>query len=279
MSIFLRLVREPLVHFMLVGAVIFGLYQLINPSVDASAATETITVSEATRSQLESQFTKVWNRSPTPDEMEGLLSSYIREEVLVREALKLSLDRNDPVVRQRLAQKMEFLLQSMASAKPPSEEELRSYFEQNADAYRSVSRFGIDQVFLEETASQAEIDVLLGSLRDGADHTLLGQRSLLPTNLPPSSARSIDAMFGTGFSDQLSEIEPGEWAGPISSGFGQHLVRVTDARPSQVPELESIRDRVEADMRRDNVDASIEEQFRVLSEGFEIRRDDEGSDP
>ena len=211
------LFRQPLVHFLLIGAAIFGLFAALDDSPSAPSLQEIVVTTEKAE-QLAAQFQSVWRRPPTGQELNSLVDDFIREEVLVREATALSLDLNDAVIRRRLRQKMEFLTDSAAGALKPADDELRSYFDANSGRYSSGTRVAFDQVFVGDAPGAEEIEQVRIALKTEADHTLIGARTLLPPSLPMAPRSSVDGTFGRGFFDQLTEVETGVWSGPVRSG-------------------------------------------------------------
>ena len=141
-----RWLKEPLVHFLLIGALIFGAYSLTNeegPSRDGNR----IVVSAGDIERLSANWSKKWNRSPTEAELNGLIESYIKEEVYYREALALGLDQDDTVLRRRLMQKMEFLSNDLADLNSPDETTLNDYLIEHKDKYELPARISFTHVF------------------------------------------------------------------------------------------------------------------------------------
>ena len=268
-----RLAREPLVHFMLIGAAVFAFYALVSWPATTPADDE-IVVTPGDALQLADRFAAIWLRPPSPDELDSLIDEDIREEVLVREALNLSMDRDDPVIRQRLVQKMTFLMESAAGAMVPAEAELQAYYETHAADYARGTRLAFEQVFLGEAPSAAEVAEALAVLREGVPPATVERGSLLPPAMPLAGAQPVDGTFGTGFFAALDGVDPGAWAGPVRSGYGLHLVRVTEREPGGMPAFAEIREQVEADWRRQKAAELAEAQYRRLAEAYAIRRPD-----
>ena len=268
-----ELVRQPLLHFLLIGAAIFGIFSARDESPSAPALQEIVVTTEKA-GQLAAQFRAIWRRPPTDDELSALIDDFIREEVLVREATALSLDRNDAVIRRRLRQKMEFLTDSAAAALKPSDDDLRAYFDANSKRYSSDARIGFDQVFIGDAPSGEEIEQALSALQGGADHMVIGARTLLPPSLPISPQPSIDGTFGPGFFNQLMKAEAGVWSGPVRSGYGVHFVRITERLTSRIPEFASVRDVVLRDWTEDKADEIAESHYARMLERYSVSRPD-----
>ena len=176
----MRLLREPLLHFFAVGGLIFILYA--NGGGSGEASPDVISISAAQIDQLVTQFSAVWRRPPTADELDALVDGYVREEVYYREALALGLDQNDAVVRQRMRQKIEFLTDIGAQMLDPTEDELQAYLAANDEKYRQGPRRSIEQVYLGQTPAPDDIDRALQELNSDPTRntTALSERSLLP---------------------------------------------------------------------------------------------------
>ncbi|WP_171210503.1 peptidylprolyl isomerase [Ruegeria sp. HKCCA5426] len=266
----MRVLKDPLLHFLLIGCGIFGWFFLVAPDGEVAPPAETIIVDQDDVDLLVARFTDSWKRPPTDTERQALIEALIREEVLVREARKLGLDRGDQVIRARLAQKMDFLTDAIASSVEPETDVLQAYLEQNAERFTTPRLIAFDQVFLGEAPTPADMDSALARLRAGEDWTGVGARTLLPLSLPLSAARSVNAAFGYGFSGAVNQLKLGEWEGPIQSGYGLHLVRITDTQPSKLPELEDIHDAVLLEWRRDTGEELAQAQFEDLAATYQI---------
>ena len=244
MKLLLRLLREPLLHFLMIGGLIFLLFAATDDR--DQTPTEVIVITPERIDQLAAGFNAVWTRIPTDDEIDALIEGEIREEVYYREALALGLDRDDAIVRRRLRQKMEFLLDTGAYLQEPDEGELEAYFAANEDFYRRGLRLAFEQVYLGEAPEKETIESSLDALLSDPpiDPSTFGESSLLPPQLGLSPRNAVDAVFGKGFFDLVLELSPGEWAGPIASAYGVHLVRILERLPARTPPLEEIRDTV-----------------------------------
>jgi hypothetical protein len=199
-----------------------------------------------------------------------LVDASIREEVLVREARKLGLDRGDTVIRSRLSQKMDFLTEAIATSVVPEDEELEAFLNQNPARYATPDRVAFTQIFLGEDPSEAQIEAALAALRGGQEATVSGASTLLPASMPLTATRVIDSVFGAGFSKGLIEVETGPWAGPIQSGYGIHLVQVRTFEPSRTPPLSEIHSDVLRDWRRAASEDLAEAQYDSLVKNYEI---------
>lgn len=266
-----RLVREPVFQFLVIGLALVAAHSLFPPP--EKAAKERIVVGEAVIDSLGASFEATWNRAPSEEERQGLIRDYIAEEVLYREAQKLGLDENDVVIRRRMRQKMEFLLQESLSR--PDELALRSYYEARKLHYAQSGRFAFEQVYLgEENPLEREADLrrALESLDSGSPEAIdsLARPSLLPETVPLSDAETIERLFGGGFAKELDRLPTGSWGGPVRSAYGWHLVRLERASVGRVPPLETLRDQVESDFLYEKRKKAEVDLIERLSKNYEI---------
>ncbi|MGI9430817.1 MAG: peptidyl-prolyl cis-trans isomerase [Myxococcota bacterium] len=238
-----RLLRDPLVHFLLGGALLFGLYAQVG---DAPDRRDRVIIGEAEVERLATTFARTWMRPPTRAELDGLIDDFITEEILYREALELGLDRNDLVIRRRLRQKMEFLAQDLSN--PTADDTaLQAFLAENPDRFREPERWSFRQAFFDpERDGAARAEASLAGLRADPDAAgRPGDPTLLPDTLESASVREIDGTLGEGFAARLAAAEVGEWSGPYPSSFGLHLVLVRERTPGRLPALDEIRPVVE----------------------------------
>lgn len=269
--------REPLVHFLGIGALLFGVFALVNDEASSVAANRIeITASDVER--LREVWTRQWNRPPTETELEGLINSHIREEVLYREGLALGLDQNDTIIRRRLAQKMEFLAEDLADQVEPTDEELKRYFDRNQDQYRHPTRFSFTHVYfsVDRRGDSAEHDArrLLVHLQT-TDATPLrasgqGDRFMLQYDFVRKTEQEVAKLFGRHFAERLLAVQVGSWQGPIESGYGLHLVRIHDKVEPRLPELNEVRDRIQSDLVSERRRDTNEQVYQRLKARYEI---------
>lgn len=263
----MKLLREPLLHFMLIGAFIYLLYAAFaEPVVEEPDKTIVVTAGEI--EWMQTSWQKRWNRSPTTEELDGLIKQYIKETVLYREALNMGLDKHDQVIRRRLAQKMEFLTRDLVNLTPPGEEDLQAYFKQNQEFYQEPSRFTFTQVFIdpskhgEATLKDAEKikAALIARGEDIDDVSGVGDGIMLQNYYPEIDRAEIQKLFGNDFSESLVELTPGQWHGPVPSGYGLHLVYVHSVVEPPAVVLDDVRKRVTLDWETEK-GIELNEQF------------------
>jgi hypothetical protein len=261
--------REPLVHFLLIGGALFLLFSWRSGS--PAGASGRIVVTRGKIEQLATGFARTWQRPPTQRELTGLVEDYIREEVYVREAQQMGLDRDDTIIRRRLRQKLEFLTEDALEAPAPSDEDLHAYLKTHPDSFRVEPRVAFRQVFLDGSrrgaAAQSDARALLTRLSSagpGADISALGDSRMLPPVIELSSQSDVARVFGQEFAAKVSGLAPGGWTGPIESGYGLHLVQVTGRVEGRLPELSEVRDAVEREWRTAQRKERSDALFRSL---------------
>lgn len=265
------LLREPLAHFVVLGAALFALYGWLS----RDRAPEMIVVDTRQAAALEDRFESVWGRAPTGAERAGLIEAHVRDEVLYREGMALGLDRTDPVVRRRVGQRMMFLLQT-ALPPEPSDEELQAWLDSHVEEYREPARYDLQQaVFSAGRGERAGADAAhaLGLVRDrDAAWPELGDRTMLPTHVSNVGAPEIASRYGREFLDALDELPVGEWR-TVASPYGVHVVRVTARTPAEAPALDGVRSRVERDLGAHMAREREDEAYRLLRERYDVRID------
>lgn len=271
-SLFQTLVREPFLHFLLIGVAVFVVYGLTLPDSPVQERANRVVVTDTQVARLDAQFKRIWGRSPNTEELDGMIDAWVREDILVQEALKLGMDQGDVIVRRRLAQKMEFLLASASTAAAPDDAELRAHFTKTSEQYATSQKLAFDSVFLGETAQAAAIETAQAALRQGTAPEAVGQATSLPGRVPLTDIARIDAVFGAGFGDALTALDPSAWSAPVRSAYGVHLVRVTDREDARVPPFGAVRDAVAADWVRQRSAELSEALFEQLEAQYEVTR-------
>lgn len=241
-----RLLREPLLHFLLIGTALFMLYGALNRG--RSDAPRDIVISETRVEALAESFATVWMRPPTSEEIKGLIEDYIAEEIYYREATAMGLDQDDTVIRRRLRQKMEFISEDAATAAEPTDTELRAYLAAHPEKFLSPAELTFVQVYFSTDKrgdkARPAAEQLLAELQAGRGPAILsdaGDPTLLPGDMQSASPQAIANTFGSEFATQILEEPVGQWTGPLQSGFGLHLVRVDDRKSDAMPAFEQIR--------------------------------------
>ena len=271
-----QILKEPLFHFLFLGCGFFALFALV--SDDSELATGQVTEIVVTEGRIDSlliQFGKVWQRPPTENELDGLIADYVREEILYREAVAMGLDQDDTIVRRRMRQKIEFLSEDIAAMAEPTDEELQQYLNSNPEMFHQESRFSFRQVYLnvDKRGSSAEADAqfLLEQLnKEDADASQLGDSLLLEHAYKDQSERDISRILGKQFLSELLDTPTGSWQGPITSGFGLHLVHISERIDGDSPELETVRDAVVREWSSAKRKQTNEDFYKMLSERYTV---------
>lgn len=265
-----QLFGEPLLQFFLLGGLLFALFAWERAGTSPDENEIVVTAGDVDRIAV--NFAATWQRSPSETELQAAIEDFIREEMLYRTGLSLGLDKDDPIVRRRIRQKMEFFMEDTVSA--PGDEELRSYFQSHSEKFRSEPRIAFRQVFvsLSRSNSRADAEAMLPRLVGAGDHLEeMGDPLLLPGSFPLTDLRQIRSQFGEAFADGLRAIPTGRWSGPLTSAYGFHLVLVTALEPSRLPEFESMRKVVQREWFAERRSAAMEDHNRQLRSRFVVR--------
>lgn len=244
-----KLLKEPLLYFLLLGAGFFLLYEQVADDASANSDLQEIVVTAGHIKSLLLGFEKTWQRSPSQQERDGLIESFIHEEVLYREALAMGLDRDDAIVRRRLSQKMGFLTADLVGPEVPDDEMLQVYLDANAQAYRLPSRFSFRQVYLDASQRGESVEddalALLAQLRSqDTDVANLGDSLMIKSTFENETDSEVERTLGLQFLQRLQETETGSWQGPIISGYGFHLIYISKRSEGLTPKLSVVRDAV-----------------------------------
>jgi hypothetical protein len=280
----MRVLKEPLLHFLLAGAALFGAYALVNraPENPSAKTASEIQVSAGDVQWLTENWTTQWQRPPTQDELRGLITDYINEQLLAREARSLGLEDNDVIIRRRLAQKLTFLIDDTMRRADPTEDELRQFYEANARRFRSGARISFTHIYFSpqrRADPHAEATAALKLLLQADDTEQLtkelGDRLLIETEFHDQAEQSISNAFGPGFARALFSAKTGAWSGPIESGYGLHLVHVSAVREAQLPMLSEVRASVVEEWKREQEQAAKARYLGELRKKYDIVADEE----
>jgi hypothetical protein len=245
-----RILLEPLLHFLLLGAAIFAAYGLLSKRSSGEPAKIIITQGQVTAMAV--GFTRTWQRLPSHEELEGLIRDRVQEEVYCREAMALGLDKEDTIIRRRLRQKMEFVTDDVAALAEPADDELSAFLQAHADRFRLQGQFTFSHVYLNPerhgqnlARDTQQLLVQLQQAGDKAEVSELGDSFLLEHRFQSLPANEAVKQFGEKFATELRKLPLGEWHGPIDSGYGVHLVWVGGRTDGRVPALAEVRGAVQ----------------------------------
>lgn len=266
--------KEPLIHFLLLGAVIFFAYGLV---AEKGSAQNEIFISRGQQENLVNTFSRTWQRLPTAAEYQGLLKDYIRQEIAYRQSREMGLDQDDIVIRRRLRQKMEMLAEDVAGLVPPTEEDLQAYLDANTESFMIEPRTTLQQVYFStdrrgELAAADALEALQSISGQGAMANMdtLGDPLPLPAVLDDAGESEIARLFGSVFVEGLRGVETGSWTGPVASGFGLHLVLVTDRVDGRAPVLDEVRPEVQRELMSQRRQDSVDGLYEKLAENYSI---------
>lgn len=265
------LLRDPLAHFLLIGALMFVAYAWTQRS-NPQPSRDRIVVTEGRIRQLVTLFEKTWQRPPNPDELRRIVDDFVLEEVYYRQAVKMGIDRDDTIIRRRLRQKLEFLSEDAASLVSATDEELGEYLAEHPEAFRESPRYTFEQVYFNPDKHGDSSEAWFTEQREllESGETEIGDPSLIPAAFDDAPQRVVDGAFGIGFAEQLDEIELKSWQGPIRSGLGLHLVRLDHRTDGRLPGLEEIRPIVQREWSNDQRLAARDLMNRELLDQYDV---------
>lgn len=273
----MKIFKEPLLHFLLLGAVIFGVYswRKSGEENEMPAGGRRIEVNAATITRLKEGWMRQFQRTPTAEDMRGLVQAHIREEVLCREALALGLDRDDTIVRRRLAQKMEFLTQDIVSAGTPDEKTLQKYFLEHQARYAQPARASFRHVYFSREKRGARTDAdakeaLAALAKPGASDEDFGDGFLGGFEFSGQDEQAIVATFGAEFAAAVMKVRADTWTGTIASSYGTHLVLVTEREKAQPAEFAAVREAVMRDFLDERRRAGNEAVLARMKANYEV---------
>ncbi len=270
-----RWIGEPLVHFLAIGSLLFGVYAWLHRGDSGgsgnSAGPVRITATEI--SYLTQTWERLQQRVPAREELHALVAGYLKEELLGREARELGLDQNDPIIRRRLAQKVEFLVSDTAGLAAPTNEDLRAAYEANRESFRTPARITFIQVFFNpQTRPDADGDAraALAPLSIGAPIGSFGDPFPIDAEVRDDILQNVAGQFGEQFAKAVFALKPGAWQGPFASSFGFHLVRVTEARPARQLSYSEVEPQVRERWRDEHQRAANEQHYEDLMKKYGV---------
>jgi hypothetical protein len=268
------LLRDPLLHFLLLGAGLFALYRLV---AGADIGPKEILVSARTVEGLADNWQRTWQRPPTQAELDNLVDDYVREEVLYREARAIGLDRDDTIVRRRLRQKLEFIAEDLAAPTEPTDQELEEYLDKHRNAFRDPAQVTFEHLYFSSDRRgrrvNADAAAALARLQNPltpSQLAKLGDPIALPSYYVRIAVDELDRLFGDGFAAQLIDLPRDRWVGPVESSYGLHLARVMSVEPGTLPPLGEIRDKVARELLAERRRRLGDEFYQKLRDGYSV---------
>lgn len=267
-----RLLGEPLLHFLLLGAAIFAVFAVVSADDETRDA---IVVTQDRIENLALNFARAWRRPATAQELDGLIEDYVREEIAVREATALALDRDDSVIRRLLRQKLEFVADNLVAQAEPSEEQLQSYLREHAESFRSEPSISFSHVYLDPQRRGEALANDAAQLREQlnsapVDVSALGDVTSLEAHFTAVPPRAIAQIFGEPFAAALLALDPGRWSAPIASAYGMHLVYVSAREPGADPALQQVREEVRREWMNARRKAAIDQFYLQLQQRYRV---------
>jgi hypothetical protein len=268
-------IREPLVHFLVLGAGVFGLFALVGDRSEVEP--DEIVVGAGQIERMSQAWRKTRMRPPTQAELEGLIRDYIKEEVYYREALALGLDQDNAVIRRHLRQKMEFLSEDIAAQADPDEGVLQAYLDTNPDKFRTDPLISFQHIYFsrDKRGDVAADDArqALASLsgdETGEQIAAIGDSLPLPFVVEKYPLREVANLFGREFASELMSLETSRWTGPVPSGFGLHIVLIRERIEATLPQLTAVRDVVEREWREEQRQSVNEVFYETLRTRYSV---------
>lgn len=273
-----RFFRDPLFRFCLIGLAIFVLYAWWQPPGGDSG--DHIEVSQSRIDAWRGQYRKDHGRLPSAEEQQHQIGLWVDEEVLYRQALRLGLHQNDSIVRRQLIQKMGFVIEGATPLPPPSDAELQAFLDADPERYGHAPAVSLEQVFLSRgrhgSQLQSQAEQTLAQLQQAPDDYVgLGDSFITGQRIAAQNERQLRADFGKSFVEQIRSLPAGQWQGPIESGFGLHLVRITERMPFRAAQLGEVRRQVEVDYRLHRQALARREALDALRREFVLKIGDQ----
>jgi peptidyl-prolyl cis-trans isomerase C len=271
-----RWLGEPLVQFLLIGAALFLAYQALHPGAQAGAPSTRIELTQDDLRQMSVAWLAQGRPAPTPEQMRSLVDMKVREEILYREALALGLDKDDTIVKRRLAQKMEFLFEDVSALREPTREELKAWFEKNSGRFALPPRATFRHLYFspDRRGARAREDAAraLEKLRGkpATAQPALSDPFMFQDYYPDRSFEEMAKLFGPRFAQALLQQQTGSWQGPIESGYGWHLVWVDSLTPRRVPAFEEVDAEVKTEWIADQRAETRRRAYEAMRARYEI---------
>ncbi len=273
-----RWLRDPLLHFLLIGVALFGGYRWLNPPQDQSEQPDQIVLTSDDLRQSALAWMAQGRSKPTPEQVITLVEGKIREEVLYREALALGLDKDDTIVKRRLAQKMDFLAEDASSLREPDRQDLETWFREHAEAFAAPPRTSFTHIYFSsdrrgeagKDEAATALKALAGEPRESLVSSTLGDPFMFKDFYGDRTPAQLVSQFGPEFANALFQAKPGSWQGPIASGYGWHLVFVDAITPSRVPTFTEVEPEVRAEFIAEQRARSKEKAFATMRARYTV---------
>ena len=261
------LLKEPVLHFLLIGLLLFAAYGWLAPA-DKSGAR--IVVTQPMVEAMALEYRTRWSRPPTEQELAALVDAYVRDEIFYREGVAQGLDRDDPVIKRRVRQKLEVIAEEQLARDAVSDADLAAYLEKNAARFSRPGTVSFEQIYFAAATPAAQVEAARAAAMRGGDPARLGQPTMLPSAAQNAPLDLAARDFGREFAAELEKLPLDIWAGPVPSAFGQHLVRMTARTPALTPPLAEVRAAVAREWENERRMASLAENYKALRGRYEV---------
>jgi parvulin-like peptidyl-prolyl isomerase len=261
------LLKEPVLHFLLIGLLLFAAYGWLAPA-DKSGAR--IVVTQPMVEAMALEYRTRWSRPPTEQELAALVDAYVRDEIFYREGVAQGLDRDDPVIKRRVRQKLEVIAEEQLARDAVSDADLAAYLEKNAARFSRPGTVSFEQIYFAAATPAAQVEAARAAAMRGGDPTRLGQPTMLPSAAQNAPLDLAARDFGREFAAELEKLPLDIWAGPVPSAFGQHLVRMTARTPALTPPLAEVRAAVAREWENERRVSSLAENYKALRGRYEV---------
>jgi hypothetical protein len=271
LSLIKRYLRQPLLHFLIAGFALFVLYGGLHRST-VHQDPQRIEITPEIVQRIAISWLARWQRPASEQQLQRLIDEYVKEEILYREALKLGLDKDDTIIRRRLAQKMDFLAEDVASLREPAPGVLEAWYNQHQDAYAPPPLATFHHLFFafdkRGADAQAQAQAALSGLTD--QNSGEGDAFMFKSAYTEQSRDQVARVFGSTFAISLFKQTPGSWVGPVESGFGWHLVWIEALAKPPAPPFETVAQQVKSDWLSEQRSESKREHFDALKARYEV---------
>jgi parvulin-like peptidyl-prolyl isomerase len=261
------LLKEPVLHFLLIGLLLFAAYGWLAPA-DKSGAR--IVVTQPMVEAMALEYRTRWSRPPTEQELAALVDAYVRDEIFYREGVAQGLDRDDPVIKRRVRQKLEVIAEEQLARDAVSDADLAAYLEKNAARFSRPGTVSFEQIYFAAATPAAQVEAARAAAMRGGDPARLGQPTMLPSAAQNAPLDLAARDFGREFAAELEKLPLDIWAGPVPSAFGQHLVRMTARTPALTPPLAEVRAAVAREWENERRVSSLAENYKALRGRYEV---------
>jgi hypothetical protein len=273
----MKLLREPLLHFLVLGGLMFAAYSWLHRGAADDAAPTAVRITTSEVAWLKETWSRQWRREPSREELRGLVTDFLKEELLAREARAMKLDEDDTIVRRRLAQKVAFLVEDTAQLAEPTDQDLRHFYDAHRELFQTGARVSFTHVFFnreKRTDAEADARAALAKLQSGADAETVGDRLLIDAEMHDAEERAVAAQFGPDFAKAVLTLKPGVWSGPVVSGYGLHLVRLSALTPGHLREFAEVRAQVLNRWRDEQQRENSSRYFAGLLKKYDVALDE-----